>query len=265
MMVYRFQCACHRDELNFGRVDTAAYKSYGRSAFIDDDRFGAVQAKDRALTKFKGDQGSNLTGEPDSNASSYLVSGRAAPVPGYQHCKSCTFMDWGWWGTRVGIDNDGTITADGVSKRRDYVHLGTWVAGDITNLSDLPTSGTASYAGTALGSVALYQPGSSNTVSEGTYIEKGKFNMTFNFGSRTGTATIQNFGGMTGTGSIGENSSLARSNFSGHLSGASGLTGQITGNFTNGNGQFAEGVLGQFAFDDPINSRSAVGTFLGER
>ena len=56
----------------------------------------------------------------------YLVSGRANPIDGYQHlegCTECDFIDWGWWGTRVEV---AAGASDEIPDDRvDYVHMGT--------------------------------------------------------------------------------------------------------------------------------------------
>ncbi len=230
-------------------------------AFIDDDRFGAFHNRNRALTRLRGDLGQDVQHRPDGNPGSYLVSGRAAPIAGYQHCTTCDFMDWGWWGTDLGVESDGTLGQPSGARRADHVHLGTWVAGDITNRADLPTFGSATYAGTAMATVVDV----SAATNSPTYISRGGFGMDFNFASRTGTASITGVAGMSATGAVAENiMSGTDATFSGDISGTS-VVGALSGNFTNDGAAIAEGVLGQFVLGDTVNDLGAVGTFMGRR
>ncbi len=244
-------------DLTFGRTSTDS----GGSAFIDDDRFGAVHNRNRALTRLRGDLGQDVQQVSEYNAGSYLVSGRAAPIAGYQHCTTCDFMDWGWWGSEPNVESDGTLGQPSGARRADHVHLGTWVAGDITNRVDLPTFGSATYAGTAMATVVDV----SAATNSPTYISRGGFGMDFNFASRTGTASITGVAGMSATGAVAENiMSGTDATFSGDISGTS-VVGALSGNFTNDGAAIAEGVLGQFVLGDTVNDLGAVGTFMGRR
>ena len=167
----------------------------GNSAFVDDHVFGARRSSDTTLTGVKFDaQPSTLVEHVQgSTPGSYLVSGRANPIVGYQHlvsenpdpdysCSDCDFIDWGWWGTR---DRVGQNTGSGQNIRDEYVHMGTWVAGELTDpaglqsmvLGELPFGGTAYYQGTALGSV-------NNDGAQ--YIASGTVDMTYHFADRYG-------------------------------------------------------------------------------
>ena len=83
----------------------ASQTTRGGNTFVTDDIFAAVQPNDRSQTKIVNDSGTVLAHDPNNSPGTYLVSGRANPIPGYQHCTTCTFMDWGWWGTRVQANN----------------------------------------------------------------------------------------------------------------------------------------------------------------
>ena len=166
--------------------------SGGANAFVDDDRFGALANDDNGKTRLVTDAGKSIANVAGDRPGSYIVSGRANPIAGYQHCTSCDFIDWGWWGTRVRVAADGTEIPDA---RSDYVHMGTWVAGDITNPADLPNNISATYSGTALGNVARQ---TSNGVAK--YIARGDMDMSYDFNSRSGTLQISNFDGMTVSG-----------------------------------------------------------------
>jgi hypothetical protein len=238
--------------LTFGPIPGV---SGGANAFVNDDVFGATRNGDNANTRLRTDGGQDLANAADDNPGSYLVSGRANPIPGYQHCATCDFIDWGWWGTRVVVDPSGTEVADG---RKDYVHMGTWVAGDITHPADMPSTGSASYNGTALGTVMRNTP---DGVAK--YIAKGNMNMGFNFNTRTGSVGISNFDGMNVGAAVAETSTSTQALFSGGLTG-SGMTGVVNGAFVNNGALKADGVIGVFSFGNGAAVR-AEGTIAGRR
>jgi len=229
---------------------------FGGSAFIDDNTFGALHTNTDGTSRIGTDAGADLA-HGSQAPGSYLVSGRAAPVVGYEHCTQCNFIDWGWWGTRFQIENDGTLAGPGADARRDYVHMGTWVAGDITANADLPNSTVATYNGTAMGTAF-------DKANLTQFIAKGDFDMNIDFGTRTGTATISNFAGLNATGGITAPNTGTDALFAGSIAGA-GTTGQVSGAFVNGNGNIAEGVIGQFVLDSGTNGINATGTFAASK
>src|SRR5690606_17583927 len=80
---------------------------HGGNAFIDDHIFGAQKNNGAENTRLRTDDGGNLAHTGSFSPGSYLISGRANPIDGYQHlegCETCDFIDWGWWGTRVETD-----------------------------------------------------------------------------------------------------------------------------------------------------------------
>ena len=124
----------HSMVMAFGSTDPNA----GNNVFVDDHRYGARRNSDNSLTGIRLDVDPSTliehTSVQDETAGSYLVSGRASPVEGYEHCTECDFIDWGWWGTRVRVDQD---PGSGEDIREEYVHMGTWVAGELTDPSGL--------------------------------------------------------------------------------------------------------------------------------
>lgn len=236
--------------LGFGSLE-----GEGASTFVDDDRFAAVQPDDRQLTRLLTDTGGDIPNSEQYNAGSYLVSGRANPIPGYQHCTACDFVDWGWWGTR---NETPANAAQGVDDyREDFVHMGTWVAGDITDPDDLPQGGYAEYSGTALGTVARDMGG--GQVAK--YIASGTMEMGFDFGERQGTFGINGFDGMNVSGTINGEVTSTQSLFSGGVSGGA-ITGNVSGAFVNdGIANPAAGVIGGFTLGG--DGISAVGTVVG--
>lgn len=223
--------------------------TFGNNTFVDDNNFAALHNGNPANTTMITDGGSTVQHQLDVNPGSYLVSGRAAPVAGYEHCTSCDFIDWGWWGTQ--FRSDSGSAPELTENRRDFVHMGTWVAGDISSTAavydpaNLPFGGSASYAGTALGSVVRNTP---DGVAQ--YIARGNVAMDYDFSARNGNMTISNFDGMTVAGAVTDTSSATgQATFAGGLSGGPDLAGNVGGAFVNDGPNVAAGVIGDFSFN----------------
>ena len=184
----------------------------GRSAFIDNSHYAAIETP--GLSTIQSGSGNNtLVGQPTG----YLVSseqlgadgpngvllfplnndgklvdeqgnlipkGGQAVMTHQAFCQSCDFLKWGAWGARAGFQN---TTSGGGDNVNVDVHLGWWVAGNV--VGDLPTGGSASYAGHTIGTVA-------NNIDGGgwvTYVATGDMDMSWNFGSRSGQLNITHF------------------------------------------------------------------------
>ena len=134
-----------------------------------------------------------------SDATSYFVNGDQLGVTKYfpetfgptaegadppPFCTDCEFIQWGAWGSRVEFGNNAENP-----EFVDDVHLGWWVAGDITTdqqlaaLADpdnfMALGPTATYAGNVIGDVA-YNPDDQGWT---TYTASGKLGMDWNFAS----------------------------------------------------------------------------------
>jgi hypothetical protein len=262
--------------IGFGRSGSLG----GGSAFVDDDVFGAQKDNDPEKTRIRTDGGDDVAHTGQFTPGTYLVSGRANPIDGYQHlegCEECDFIDWGWWGTRVEV---AAGASDEIPEDRvDYVHMGTWVAGDVSTEAEIetlvagttqvPFGATVYYSGTVIGNVAR------ETV-DGTaqYIATGDLNVSYNFSSRSGGIDINNFDNNVAlSGSIGETDTLQSALIGGALSGDNvytdldpydTLSGSFSGAFVNnpaaisGTPNVAAGVIGNFDFTGA--SVNAVGT-----
>jgi hypothetical protein len=123
--------------------------------------------------------------------------------------------------------------------------MGNWVVGDLTKSIEMPVSGTATYAGNAVGTVL-------NNGDQ--YITTGKMNATMDFGARTGNVAISNFDGRN----FDANVTFPGSAFSG----TNGAT-SIAGSFANDGADKAKGILGSFSSQD--GSWSTSGIFAGSR
>lgn len=254
--------------LTFGRSGA----DFGQSAYVDDAYYGAINNEVAETNQLVDDNNQALAETPGQSAGSYIVSGRANPIVGYQHlegCSDCEFIQWGWWGTRLSTGPEN-------ASRQDYVHMGTWVSGDVSagidqNLpvGQLPFGGSATYTGTAIGTVSR-DTGMDN-ILDATYIASGTFDMNYDFAARNGDFNLDidgmnlgsAWGGITGQGP----NNSAQELFAGNISNGY-LDGSVSGAFVDGP-NVAAGAIGQFNFAGydygGSNSNVAVsGTFAGK-
>ena len=225
--------------------------SAGMNAFIDDLVYGATYTVGGDGTRLIPDNTQEIV-STHHVAGSYLVSGRAAPLDDYQHCTTCSFADWGWWGTQVAAN----VVSNGQPQTQTaYVHLGTWVAGDIANPDDLPSGPTsASFAGTSI----------ANIVNNGSqYISTGDFSMAMDLSNRTGSLSINNLDGANYSANVVDASTRTQALFSGSLAGTNGYRGLTTGALVNDSTRISAGAIGQFHASQGLNK--VVGTFMGAR
>ena len=175
-------------------------------------------------------------------------------------CSNCSFIKWGTFGTEFTY-NQYSVSQYPVT---EGVDLGWWVGGQVTAFQDLPVTGTASYAGTAIGSITSYQ-------LEGPVVGTGNLGMTWDFAKRSGAFAITNFnaspvhglsdlnagGTMTMPGNINQ--------FSGAIGGAAGQTavsGGAHGSFVTDGRRPAAGVIGNWGVSGS-NGYRATGVFGG--
>jgi hypothetical protein len=213
-------------ELTFGGL--TGEDSKGASAFVDDNRF-AVRTEDN--------QNAEVVLLSVDLVKAGLPADMQAPIREYQHLK---------WGFFFGD----TVSTEG---SREHVHLGSWAAGQIADPSDFPSTGTATYSGHAIGNV--FNNGN-------VYTSVGTYNNAWNFGARTGTVEM-NFDGanLTGQTQLRNNSVV----FDGVLN-ADQRIGGIQGNFVQGGGDPAVGVVGRFSIQESSGQvYRASGTFAAEK
>ena len=144
------------------------------------------------------------------------LSKAASQAVGTTFCQ-CEYTKWGLWvadTNRPGQNISGGPVRDLVESF--------WVAGRLTADIDIPVTGTATYAGHAIGHIR--NGGSS-------YVSAGSFQNVVNFGSKTGAVTINNFDNTNYAGQV---------NFShgpvyvGSLSGSAGRSMSMIGAFFQG-------------------------------
>ena len=230
---------------------------YSRSAFIDDDNYAARDSKTQTDTyaTLIGDLDSLIVPQvADDSPDSYMVPNTLvgdadnAIMSGVSEC-TCAFLEWGYWGTRTKYKNSNFSGGE----RNDYVHLGTWVAGNITDSANLPTSGSATYAGHAVGNVVN---GSAQ------YLAAGNFNMSLDFQYRTGSASVSNFDGKSFSASLSETTVSSGNLFNGTVSGA--LNGEINTSIVAGPSTNHDGAIGNFNVTDG-SSWKATGIVAGQK
>ena len=214
----------------------------GRSAFIDDGNFGAIESK----------LASRANGVDVARQAMLLVSEGLVPAAdvlpsGVSFCK-CSFLKWGYWAADLDY---GAAHPD--ANRRDRIHLATWVAGKLPKLLEIPTGGEVTYTGHINGSVnnngALYQ-------AVGTFVN------TWNFAAESGAITITNFDGVNYTGSA---SAANRRDFVGAIA-APNRTGVVAGSFFKGGGDPVVEQGGQFRITESTGTPyRAAGTFAASK
>jgi len=149
-------------------------------------------------------------------------------------------MQWGYWTGQLD-----QVNANNQLTRFDRAHINFWMAGQPT--VTLPTTGTGTYSGTAIGSVINNGQG---------YIAAGNFATSYNFANNTGTIGISNFDGRAVSGKVFGASGI----YVGTLSGTN-LSGQAQGRFFGPN---AVETGGNFALRSTVGAPyTAAGIFYG--
>lgn len=218
--------------------------------------------------------GYGSTGNPNSNLrSATLFTPSGAPYQttnavGFlaaepiQLCDNCDFIKWGSFGAGVNYH-----PPEYPYGRTANIGVGWWTAANITAFSQLPQTGSASYAGSAVGSIV--------TAGEYGYFTqtgRGDLGMTWNFASRRGTLSISNFDVANGSTPLNMSGTMtmpgAVNRFSGNLGGTVGqasATGGAYGSFAAKGSDPAAGVLGSWHARANGGAYQATGIFGGRR
>ena len=200
----------------FGDDDVTAFGTSSNgtrhSAFIDDDFFGAVE-NGISLSTF--DNLSVISNEL------YMFTTESIPgLPSTITLCDCNFLRWGFWGGELKPDGGATF---------ERIHGATWVAGRIPDLSDIPSTGMATYSGHIATSVLN---------GSDSYFAAGNLAFVANFGNpAASTFNVTDFdgGSFSGTGI----SILSAS--AGHT-----FTGSVTGTVTSSSISVSGSYLGSF-------------------
>lgn len=209
--------------LDYGKAVESFYvrpeSQDGRGTYVDDRNFGAVDARGLDGRSTSEVNGTRVTEHRGTFITSDTVNAKSF-FPGVSFCQ-CEYTRWGFWSSET------TRTGTAGQSLTDLVHLGTWVYGDPTRFTDVPSSGTATYAGHAIASVR-------NGSSE--YLAAGNFQNTVNFGNQTGAVTIPSLDGRSYSGTV------AAGGGGNIIAGT--LASSVPGSSMTLNGQFFRGASG---------------------
>jgi hypothetical protein len=230
-------------------VDTAVFNFGGagtaNGSFIDDRVFAAQQSR-HVPSVVNGATGSTASVFAPYGLRGAFVSSQTLIEPGEplldQATCTCAYLSWGLWTAEFRNTDD---------TRREHMHIGSWVAGDLPEVGDLPTSGVAAYTGHAIG--VVFNGGRQ-------YLATGKFTNTWNFATEQGTIRIDGFDGRDFTGTANAKSGA---DYGGPISGPDGISGRVDGSFFRGGGDPVAETGGQFRLDG--EGYRASGTFAGTK
>ncbi len=166
------------------------------------------------------------------------------------------FLRWGWWGGELLSEGSSGVEAD-------RFHLGSWVAGVRSDIADVRAqTGSATYGGPAVGHVI-----EQTAMGAASYVERGDFAMSYDFGSGEGSISISGILGDTYAGSISDRGVLAAGDhYDGGLAGSRG-SGVVSGSFFAGAGDPVAATAGRFQVGGEAASGApaqATGIFMGD-
>lgn len=237
-----------------GPVETARFDFGGSndtSFRLDNTRFAAFGG-----TEVDGQAGVNGEEPAAALVSSGLLAADPWTADG-PFCTDCDFLRWGWWTASH------TPTDNGVGGRQHF-HIGTWVAAELTRMSQMPATGSATFAGRMVGNAVLDGVG---------YVATGDFSAdwSFDYGAGSFGGTFDGFGF---DGSIGLVNGGDYARFSGTVSGSAGpggvgqVAGAVDGAFATGPQGPASGMIGQMTVVDVATQGGhygAAASFAGTR
>ncbi|MEQ9641648.1 MAG: FecR domain-containing protein [Alphaproteobacteria bacterium] len=235
-------------DLYFGRHPSGGFAS--RSAFIDDDIFVMRRANNSGNNGVPGD-GASFNDVTDARArlslvtSYFYVDRSAAIAQGVTIC-SCEFLTWGFWAGEVRELNV-------VSGQRHVFAIAPWVVGNLPNPSEIQTTGTASFTGTAI----------ANVNNDGDrYVAFGDMTTSWNFGLRTGSLNINGLDSANYAATI---ASANGRDATGTLTGM-GRTGTVNTSFMRGGADPSGAIIGQFQLsEDSGNPYRVGGIVMGDK
>jgi hypothetical protein len=244
-------------QLQFGSLDRT---QPAQSAYVDYDNFGAREAAQNPVTGVTSVTGTSTTSGTTFSAGndtvrrSTLIMTTAAPAnvqaafPGVNFCQ-CEFTRWGFWSAEV------ERTGPNGNQYTDRIHAGTWVAGQMPDSAEVPTVGTASYAGHMIANIQNGQD---------QYLAAGNYNNTLNFGTRSGTVSVSNLDGRNYAGQMSMPANAGGPIVVGTLATTGGPAAQMSlfGNLYRGSTS-PVGEIGGWAVINGGASYGGTGTFAG--
>ncbi len=178
------------DTFQFGQFQMGSLNTSlrARSAYVDYENFAAREAVVVNNAGTEQQQISTVNGQSLNNSTTFMVNVPRAVAqqfkPETTFCE-CDYTRWGFWST------DSNRNASNGATQSDRGHLMTWVAGRMPSVSEVPSTGSATYTGHVVANVR-------NAGNE--YVVGGNLSNTVNFATRTGTASVANFDGVNYSG-----------------------------------------------------------------
>ena len=221
---------------------TAAFGGDGGSALADDQTFGARGAA----------SGGAIQGVAATTSGAFVTAGLVGDGDVFPAGVDTTpaHLTWGWWASALDGGVPGTPEQN--------LHLGAWVAGDVTASANLPTTGVATYQGFA--AVSGVENGQ-------TFVDGAGFALTYEFGNG-GIGTMQ-FNDL-----LGDNPLVAVNGVGsgGNYSGVAGITANgragliaVDGAFFNADGAPAGATAGGIDIRSNDQVLRASGVYGGDR
>lgn len=176
----------------FGSFQMGSLNSSQRpqSAYVDYENFAAREAVTVNPNGTQQTQLSTVNLQRAQNSTTIMVNMprdvARQVLPNTTICE-CEFTRWGFWST------DTQRAGPFGGSRNDRGHMMTWVAGQLPNVSEVPSQGVATYTGHVVANV-------NNAGAQ--YIASGNLTNTVNFGTRSGSAQVSNFDGVNYAGRL---------------------------------------------------------------
>jgi hypothetical protein len=251
--------------LNFG-------DGLSSGAFLDDNVFaidtpeleaGVLTGQTQSISGLSG-QDPDISGTQTAMQGAVVSSGLAGDGGIFPAGTDTTpqYLRWGWWSASYQFaDND---TPGGFASRSEIIE-GNWVSGVRSDIAALGTSGEAQFDGLAIAHVT--ETGGAGPVTD---VDGGRYLMTFDFGSRTGSASITGIAGTTFISTVSEAAAGPGNHFGGDLRDTSNfaVVGNIDGSFFTGAGDPTAATGGAFDFTRQITggvTQTGAGIFAADK
>ncbi|MBY8974457.1 FecR domain-containing protein [Rhodobacteraceae bacterium NNCM2] len=220
------------------------------SAYLSDSVFGAGSASSSSIIAGNSGNSQVVVASAEAVGADQSLSFPAGidPTP--------RFARWGFWAASFDVVDVEFGTPD-----TDIVDLGTFVAGVRPNPTDfIGFDGTAGFDGPAVGTMA-------STIARGqTEIVTGSFDLTYDFGQRTGlfTLNVPAAGAIDETVFVSQTGALNSPSYGGATF-DQGMNTRIDGVFYSGGGQTVAATGGVFDISNDAANTRTIGIYAGDR
>jgi hypothetical protein len=197
-------------------------------------------------------------------AKGFIVSGglvsNGQPTNTAYRCSDCEFVHWGVWAGDVGKN---TVSASAA----DYANMIPYVAGDVANVSNLPSTGTANYKGEAYATV--YKSGINPKNITGTMdasvdmAAKEMTNFALNFGTVEGEAlNLRNVTSTTPNIAVSGDAGFAPIAL--ESSGGNAISGAANGALFGSGANAGKEIGGNYVFNRTTDGLNGGGIYFGK-